>query len=328
LVRMLSGSDLRVALLMRDAIKAVEEGFRMMAQGKVIIPQRVPLNVEEYSGVMLYMPAYIRGKDALVIKEVSVYPDNVKRGLPTIHGTVLLNDPRSGRLLAIIDGAALTAIRTGAATGVATKYLARSDAATAAIFGAGTQARTQLEALVEVRGVRRAWVFDVLPEAAKRYATSMSRELGTDVVVAKDPREAVSRADIIVTATTSKEPVVKGGWLADGTHINGIGSHYPTTREVDTPAILRARGKIVVDSREACLKEAGDIIIPIKEGAIAEGDIYAEIGEIVNGTKVGRASDKEVTFFKSVGLAVQDAATALAAYSAALKRGVGKEVEI
>lgn len=327
-VRVISSKDLMVALPMGDAIRAVEEGFRKMAQGRAVIPQRVQLNIEEYNGVMLYMPAYIKGQDALVIKEVSVYPENSKRGLPTIQGTVLLNDPRNGKLLAIIDGGALTAIRTGAATGVATKYLARSDATTASIFGAGTQARTQLEALVEVRGIRKVKVYDLLPEAATSYSTRMSRELGIDVVVAKDPREAVNKADVIVTATTSRTPVIKGEWLETGTHINGIGSHYPNTRELDTSTILRAKGKIVVDSREACLKEAGDIIIPIKEGAITEVDIHAELGEIINGTKVGRTSDREVTLFKSVGLAVQDAIAALTAYSAAIKKGIGNDVNI
>jgi ornithine cyclodeaminase/alanine dehydrogenase len=330
MVRTLSGGDLRAALPMRDAIGAVEEGFKMMARGKAVVPQRVPLNIEEYSGVMFYMPAYIKGKDALVIKEVSVYPENSRRGLPTIQGTVLLNDPRSGRLLAIMDGAVLTAIRTGAATGVATRHLARVDVAAATIFGAGAQARTQLEALVEVRGIRKVKVYDVSLEAATRYSATMSRELGVDVTVARDSREAISDADVVVTATTSKTPVFKGEWLNEGTHINGIGSHHPDARELDTSTILRAKGKgkIVVDSREACLMEAGDIIIPIKEGVIAEGDIHAEIGEIVNGTKAGRTSNWEVTLFKSVGLAVQDAAAALAAYSTALKKGIGRDVDI
>ncbi len=326
MVLILSGDGLRAALPMREAIDAVREGFRLFSAGETVMPRRMGIEIAEHGGRMLCMPAYIRGLGALALKEVSVYPGNLMRGRPTIQGAVLLNDPEDGRLLAVIDGAALTAVRTGAATGVATGYLARRDASAAGIFGAGAQARTQLEALAEVRGIREAAVYDVSPGRASKFAAEMSRGLGIDVRQVDTPAKA-ARADVVVTATTSEEPVLRGEWLREGVHINGIGSHTPSAREVDTATMLSA-GKIVVDSREAALEEAGDIIIPIREGAITAGDIHAEIGEVVAGIRAGRTSEEEVTLFKSVGIAVQDAAAAAAAYAGALRRGLGREVAI
>ncbi len=326
MVMILGGDELRAALPMREAINAVREGFRLFSAGETVMPRRTGIEIAEQNGLMLYMPAYIRGLGALTLKEVSVYPGNLLRGRPTIQGAVLLNDPGDGGLLAVIDGAALTAVRTGAATGVATEHLARRDASTAGIFGAGAQARTQLEALAEVRGIREAEVYDVSSERASRFAAEMSRGLGIDVRPVDSPAKAAG-ADVVVTATTSKEPVLHGEWLSEGSHINAIGSHTPSAREIDTATVLRA-GKIVVDSREAALVEAGDIMIPIREGAITAGDIHAEIGEVVAGMREGRTSGLEVTLFKSVGIAVQDAAAAAAAYAGALRRGLGREVPL
>ena len=217
-------------------------------------------------------------------------------------------------------------MRTGAVSGVASKYLARKDSKVVGVFGAGVQARTQLMAICEVRPIEEARVYDVIGSAAKRYAEEMSKQLGIDVKPVDNPIKAVKGCDIIVTATTSKTPVFKGDWVENGTHINGIGSHTPTTRELDSTIIKRA--KVVVDSYEACLREAGDILIPINEGIITKDHIYAELSEIVTGKKPGRVNDEEITVFKSVGLAIQDASTALKAYQLALKKGVGKKVEL
>ncbi|MEM2080255.1 MAG: hypothetical protein QXQ53_05825 [Candidatus Methanosuratincola sp.] len=319
----LDKNDVRKSLPMSEAISAVEDGFRLSKTA--LLPQRTPIKIERYNAVFLYMPAYVSGVDALVIKEVSVHPDNLQKGLPTVRGTVLLNNPSDGSLLAILDGGSLTAIRTGATTGVATKYLARRDATNLGMFGCGAQAKTQLEAVACVRGIRRAKVYDINHAAARDFAVEMSRSLGIDVQVKKSPEEILKGADIIVTATTSRTPVFNGSLVEPGTHINGIGSHTPDAREIDTETIKRSR--LIVDSRDACLREAGDIIIPIGEGAITERHIKADLGEVVRGECEGRTSDEEITVFKSVGLALEDAVAALRAYKIAMEKGLGKKIE-
>ncbi len=327
MVLVLDRETLKSILTMKDTIEAVEEAFKMYGLGKVKMPLRPTIKIEEYNGIILYMPAYIAEMDALAVKVVSVYPDNPsKYNLPTVLGTILLNDPKTGDLLAILEGGFITAMRTGAVSGVATKYLAREDSKVVGVFGAGVQARTQLMAVYEVRPIEKAYVYDVIHSAAEKYAEEMSKQLGIDVKVVDEPIKAVKGCDIIITATTSKTPVFNGEWLESGTHINGIGSHTPTTRELDSTTIKRA--KVVVDTYESCLSEAGDILIPIKEGIITKDHIYAELSEIVLGKKPGRVSDDEITVFKSVGVAIQDASTALKAYKIALEKGVGKTIKL
>jgi ornithine cyclodeaminase/alanine dehydrogenase len=216
-------------------------------------------------------------------------------------------------------------MRTGAVSGVATRYLAREDTRSVGVFGAGVQARTQLMAMCEVRPIERAFVCDPVQEGRDKFATDMSEQLSIPVEPIDDPRACVDN-DIVVAASSSSEPIFEGSWLAPGTHINGIGSHSPNARELDTVAIQRS--KVVPDLAAACLVEAGDLIMPIKEGAITEDHIHASLGEVVAGLKPGRESDKEITLFKSVGLAVQDAATAAQVYDLARAAGVGVEIEI
>jgi ornithine cyclodeaminase/alanine dehydrogenase len=325
---LLTRKDVQSVLTMRDAIAAVEEGFRQLAQGNVIMPQRTVIRIAEHHGIHLGMPAYVGGEDggSLALKVVTVFPDNpAKYGLATTIGTLLLNDPRTGALVALMDAGFLTAMRTGAASGVATKYLAREDAQSVGVFGAGVQARTQLLAVCEVRPIERAVVCDPIQEARETYATEMSEQLSIPVEATDDVRACVEN-DIIVAASSSKEPLFDGAWLVPGVHVNGIGSHSPDTRELDTKAIQRA--KVVPDFASACLVEAGDLLIPIQEGAITEDHIHASLGDVVAGLKPGRESVEEITFFKSVGLAVQDAATAAQVYKLAQKAGVGVEIEI
>ena len=326
---LLARKDVESVLTMKDAISAVEEGFRRLALGSVTMPQRSVIRIPEHHGLHLGMPAYVGGAGdggALALKVVTVYPDNPsKYGLPTILGTLVLNDPRTGALLAIMDAGFLTAMRTGAASGVATRYLAREDARSVGVFGAGAQARTQLIAVCAVRPIERAVVCDVMQEEREKYAAEMSERLSISVEPSDDPR-ACAENDIIVAASSSKTPVFEGVWLAQGTHINGIGSHSPDARELDTKTIERA--KLVPDYASACLAEAGDLIIPIQEGAITEDHIHASLGEVVAGLKPGRESNEEITLFKSVGLAVQDAATAARVFELAQAAGVGVEIEI
>ena len=304
----LSDSDVERLLPMEEAVEVVEDAFRKLYEGRAKMPLRVQVDVERYNGVFLLMPAYIDGMDSLATKLVSFYPENPKLGLPTVVAHVVVCDPRTGRVVAVLEANKLTAIRTGAASGVATKHLAREDAEVLAVVGCGVQGRTQAMGVCAVRPVREVWAYDIVRERAERYAREMGERLGLPVRVAESAEEAVRRADVVCTATTSKTPVVRRGWLKPGVHINAIGSFRPDMRELDGRTVAEA--KVVVDKREAALAEAGDIIIPIKQGLITEGHIYAELGEIVSGAKPGRTSDEEITVFKSVGLAIQDASTA------------------
>ena len=327
MVLAISQNDLKSLLNMEDCIQAVEDGFIQLSLGNVIMPPRTEGKVNDYKGLFLVMPAYIGKIDKIGLKMVTVYRENPsKHNLPTIMGTVLLADAKTGNLLAIMDGTYLTAIRTGAASGVATKHLARKDAKSVGIFGCGIQAKTQLIAICTVRNIQNAMVYDVLADQSKKYAIEMSKSLGINVQTVDSPIDAVKGSDVISTATTSTQPIFQGKWLEEGTHVNGVGSHSTTTRELDTFAINRS--KVVVDSLDACLREAGDIVIPILEKSIEESHVYAEIGEIVSGKKIGRSNDNEITLFKSVGLAVQDISTANVVYELAKKNGVGKELTL
>jgi ornithine cyclodeaminase/alanine dehydrogenase len=326
---LLTRKDVEAVLTMQDAIAAVEEGFRQLALDRVIMPQRTAIRIADLHGLHLGMPAYVggaEGEGSLALKVVTVYPDNpAKYNLPTTIGTLLLNDPRTGALVAIMDAGFLTAMRTGAASGVATKYLARDDAHTVGVFGAGVQARTQLMAVCEVRPIERAVVCDPRKEARDEYAADMSHRLSISVDPTDDAR-ACAENDIIVTASSSRTPVFEGAWLAPGTHINGVGSHSPGARELDTETVRRAT--VVPDHAPACLAEAGDLIIPIQEGIVTEDHVHASLGEVVAGLKPGRRSAEEITLFKSVGLAVQDAASAARVYELAQAAGVGVEIEM
>ncbi|ALM75100.1 ornithine cyclodeaminase family protein [Thermococcus barophilus] len=321
----LSRNDLEKILSMKEVIKAIEKAFLELYNGTAKVPLRTIIDIEKHKGTMLYMPCYLEENDALAIKVVSVYEENLKKGFPTIFATVLVNDPETGKPLAIMEGGYLTAMRTGATSGVATRYLARKDSRTVGIIGAGVQARTQLWAVYEVRPLKKVFVYDISMERAKSFADYMSKKLGIEIIIAKSPEEVVRNSDILILATTAKQSVIDGDWIREGTHINSIGWVGPEGRELDSKTVRKA--KLIVDSKDAVLKESGDIIIPIKEGIIDESHIYAELGEIVSGAKKGRTSNEEITLFKSVGLAIEDAITAKLAYEKAIKENIGKEVE-
>ena len=326
-MRILSRPDVQHALAMRDAIAIVRDAYAQLSAGQATVPLRVPIPIEQHNGVTLFMPAHLQTSDALAIKIVSVHNNNPAQGLPLIHALVVVIDAATGKPLAAMEGGYLTALRTGAASGVATDLLARRDARVAAIFGAGIQGRTQLRAICAVRALERVFVFDAIPGQTEKFIAEMRDQVSADLRVADSPRGAVRDADVICTATTSKQPVFDGNDLKPGAHINAIGAYTPTMQEIDEITLQRAH-KIVVDSRVAALAEAGDLIIAIKNGAISEANIYAEIGEIALGKKPGRERDDEITYFKSVGNAVQDASIARAIYDAALKNGAGVEVAL
>ena len=328
-MRILSRVDVQCALPMKDAIAIVRDAFAQLSNGQATVPLRVPVPIQKHDGVTLFMPAHLHTSDALAVKIVSVHNQNPAKGLPLIHALVVVIDAATGKPLATMEGGYLTALRTGAASGVSTDLLARRDARVAAIFGAGTQGRTQLLAVAAVRKLERVYVFDAFRGQVEKFVKEMRGQPGVpnDLRAASSSTEAVREADIICTATTSKQPVFSGNDIMPGVHISGIGAYTPEMQEIDETTLKRTN-KIVIDHHEGALAEAGDLIIALKDGTIKESDIYAEIGEIAAGKKAGRERDDEITFFKSVGNAVQDVSVARAIYDAALEQNLGTEVEL
>ncbi|UCG01932.1 MAG: ornithine cyclodeaminase family protein [Candidatus Heimdallarchaeota archaeon] len=326
-VLLLSKTDVESVLNMRETIAAMETAFQEFSGGSAILPQRILIPTE--AGISLYMPAFLPQSGSLAVKIVTVFEHNpVKYDLPTILGKVLLQDPKTGDVISIMDGSYLTAMRTGAVSGCAIKYLAKKDVQSVGLFGTGVQGSTQLWAACVARPrVQLCKVYDVRKDVAEDFILKMSKKLQIpDIKVVKSPEEAVKGSDIVLTATTSPTPVFRGEWLEPGTHISAIGSYTPETREIDTKTVRKA--KVVCDEMNACLEEAGDLIIPIKEGDITKKHIHAELGEIVSGKKPGRETESEITLFKSVGLAIQDAATSKLVYDKAREMKKGIEVEI
>ena len=325
MILLLNREDVKQVLHMKECMDVVEQAFAELTRGSADLPLRA--NIKPPEGLSLYMPAYLKDMGALACKVVTVYKNNPqKHGLPTILGKVLLQDPETGDVICVMDGGYLTAVRTGAASGIATKYLAREgDNQVAAIYGAGGQAVKQLEAVAVARQLSKALVYDVSAENAKKFVQEAGTALNLEIIQATDPEELLA-ADIICTATSSPTPIFNGANVKAGTHINGIGSHTPNARELDTEIIKRS--KFIGDSREACFNEAGDIMIPLQEGAIDESHFYAELGQVITGAKEGRINNQEITLFKSNGLAIQDAATAKLVYDRALAAGIGQKVDI
>ena len=317
IIRMLAAAEVKAALPMQKAIEAMKQAYVQFSTGRATVPLRAHVATEK--GVSLLMPAFLHDSKSLGVKIISIYEDNPKLNLPTISATVMVLDPETGFPLALMDGGSLTAIRTGAGGGAAADVLARKDAKNVALFGAGVQARTQLLAVLAVRDIEQVSIIDHFTEAAQRLADDVATwPNAPKVILGRTPSEAVRDADIVVTATTSSVPLFDGHDLKPGTHITGIGTFTPDKREIDEAAVNRAL--VVVDSRDACLEEAGDIIIP-------NAHIDAELGEILNGDKPGRQNDEQITFFKSVGIAAQDTMAAALVYFSAKEKGLGTEVD-
>jgi alanine dehydrogenase len=321
----LSQKDVIEVLNMKDCMQVVERAFLEFDNGSAIQPLRN--NIQSDKGISLYMPAYLGEMKALACKVVTVFKGNPSDyKMPVILGKVLLQDTNTGEVICIMDGSYLTAVRTGASSGVATKYLAQEKAGMiAGIIGTGVQAKMQLAAITEARDIQKVIIYDISDKAAQEFVKEIKPEFSMDFIIANHPDE-VLQADIICTATSSSTPVFDGSKVRPGTHINGIGTHTPDTRELDS--IVVSKSKFVGDSKEACFSEAGDFMIPLENKEISAAHFYAELGEIISNKKTGRSSDDEITVFKSTGLAIQDAATAQLVYEKAIKFGVGKEIEI
>lgn len=326
-IRVLSAADLRQALPMADAISGMKKAYQLHSTGQVESPLRGRLAVEKQDGVMLSMPGYIGAEEELAIKLVTVFPRNTKRNLPVVNAVVLVFDGRTGLTKAVLEGSALTAIRTGAGAGAATDVLARPDAAVVGVLGSGVQARSGLEAICAVRDIQEVRVYSPNANHAKAFADAMGGQgsIPKQIKVVSTAGAAVREADIIHAATTSATPVFDGRDLKKGAHINGVGSYTPEMQEVDAETVCRSL--IVVDSLDSVLAEAGDLIVPISDGQLTEDDIYAELGEIIDGQYEGRIHDDQITFFKSVGIAVQDLVAAQIAIANAERDELGQLVD-
>jgi ornithine cyclodeaminase len=324
----LNADEVRECLPMKATIEAMKRAYAALSAGQAEVPLRSQLRIPGSQAVNLFMPAYLRDNmgESLAVKIVSVYPQNEDLGLPMIHAAVLVLAAKTGQPLALLEGGTLTAIRTGAGSGAATDLLARPDVRVAAIFGAGVQARTQLEAVCSVRPIDLVWIYDPNPAQVEAYIAEMAGHgpIPDDLRRATSPDQAVADAEVICTATTSRVPVFPDRSLSPGVHINGVGSYTPEMREIPEATIERAF--VVVDSRSAALAEAGDLIQPLHKGVITREQIETELGEIAGGKKLGRASREQITIFKSVGVAVQDAAAAQLALQNAHAAGIGQEV--
>ncbi|MBS1787678.1 MAG: hypothetical protein JST85_08150 [Acidobacteria bacterium] len=326
-MRLLSRSDVHQSLPMRKAIEIVRNAFIELSTGKADCPLRTAIPQPKHGGLTLFMPAYLSDADALAVKIASIHNRNSALELPRIHALVVVVDPQTGQPVAAMEGGYLTALRTGAASGAATDLLARRDAEVAAIIGAGQQARQQVLAVAAVRSIKRFWVYALHRESAQALIAELQPQTSVELLIANSPTQAVRDADVICTATNSRTPVFDGTDLKPGAHVNAIGSYTHEMQEVDFVTLRRA-SKIVIDQRQAALEEAGDLIIAIDRGELRSEDIYAELGEIAAGLKPGRGRGEEITYFKSVGNAVQDAAVAQAIYQTAQRNNLGLEFDM
>jgi alanine dehydrogenase len=289
--------------------------------GKVQQPLRtvVVMGGKHFYGVM---PAFMPQPPALGTKLVTVYESNAARGLPTHLATIVLLDPETGELLAILDGRYITEARTAAVSAVSAKHLARSDARVLAIVGSGVQARSHLEALMRVRRFEEIRVWGRDPGRLFSLVEEMLPRVASRLLPVESVRDAVRDADVVALVTAAREPVVERRWIAPGAHICAVGACRPDQREMDTSLVRDAR--VFVDSRTGALAEAGDLVIPITEGAFSASHIVAELGEVVDGRVQGRLSTEEITIFKSLGMAVEDVAAARLAWERASQRGLGR----
>jgi ornithine cyclodeaminase len=319
---LLSEADVRAVLPMPDLIDAMHTALAEFSAGRVEQPLRTVLEVGAGKAFFGVMPAFVPQSGALGTKLVTVFGGNATVGLPTHLATIVLLDSGTGALLCVMDGRYVTEARTAAVSAVSVTLLAREDAATLAIIGSGVQARSHLEAIAHVRTLAEVRVWSPTPANRQRFADDARSIASVPVRVAADARAAVEGADLIALTTASREPVLESGWIADGAHVCAVGACRPDQREMSTELVRRAR--LFVDSRTGALSEAGDVLLPIKEGAIDEGHIAGELGDVAARRVVGRSSASEVTVFKSLGMAVEDVAAAHLAFERAKERGLGR----
>ncbi len=325
----LTRSQVRDLVSMSDAIALMKEAFAELSAGRTVSPLRTVIPLQDREADALFMPAFVPSMDALGLKSVNVFRNNPSRGLPAIHALVMLVDTETGQPAAIMDGSYLTALRTGAVSGAAADLLAREDSRTLTVIGAGAQGVTQIAAICAVRPIERVIAVDINEAALERLREGIRRDwpdLLERVEISTNAPGAVRQADIVCTATTSRQPVFADADLKPGTHVSGVGAYTPQMQEIPAETVVRAT--VVVDAMDAALEEAGDLIIPLNQGLVSRDHFARELGMLVNGDVSGRTSREEITFFKSVGNAVQDVVVAKRAVERAEQRGVGLEIDL
>lgn len=310
---------------MKATLEIQAKAFTDLSNDKTNMPQRIGLRCPDHNGGASFMPAYLPEMSALGAKIVTAFPNNPSKfGLPTILGMIVLLDDKTGTPLAIMDGVSITAMRTGAGAGLATQLLAREDARVHTMFGTGGMARAQAWAIATARNIEKLILVSLdSPEKKATFRASLQDVIDCEIVQAEDAKAAVSEADIVTLITTARTPIIDGDWIKPGTHINGVGSHAPAIRELDTKTIQRSR--VVCDLVAACKAEAGDLILPAESGEWNWDQIVGSLGDVLTGKVLGRTSREDITLFKSVGLAIQDISTASYVYHKAVESSVGIE---
>ncbi len=320
----LAQEEVKSVMDMPSDMHVVESAFRQHGLGKVQMPPKSYLYYNAYNGDLRTMPAYLEEEDITGVKIVNVHPGNPSLGLPTVMALIVLISPQTGEPIAIMDGTYLTDIRTGAAGGIAAKYLARKDSKVIGLVGAGNQARAQLEALNEVFKPELVKVTSRTKESCEKFIREAADIVSCEIRY-EETIEKVCDCDILVTTTPTRKPIVKSQWVKEGTHINAIGADAVGKEELDPELILRS--KVVVDDMVQAL-HSGEVNVPLSKHYISENDIHAQLGEVIVGLKPGRTSEEEITIFDSTGLAIQDVASAHLVYQRALIKGLGKQVRM
>ena len=324
-IRVLRSADVHALLPMKECIELMHRTMSAVSEGRVVLPLRSILVMPGDIGMMGNMPGYLGDPECFGVKLVSLMPRNKPPQYSSHLGIVLLFEVEHGQPVALLDAAGITAIRTAAASGLATRLLARPDASDLAILGAGEQASSHLAAMVCVRKLRRVRVWGRDPQKALSFARAEGARHGVTIEVVETPRDAVTGADIICTVTKAREPILLGEWIEPGAHLNVVGSSVATTAEIDIPTVVKSR--FFVDCRSSTITEGGDYLRALRAGAITPEHILAEIGEVANSSKVGRTSPNDVTLYKSLGIAPQDLASAHYVLQQARERGVGQVID-
>jgi ornithine cyclodeaminase/alanine dehydrogenase-like protein (mu-crystallin family) len=324
-IRVLRGAEVRRLLPMSECIDLMHRTMVAVSEGRVVLPLRSILVMPGDRGMMGMMPGYLADPECFGVKLVSLIPRNKPPEYSSHLGLVLLFEAEHGQPVALVDAAEITAIRTAAASGLATRLLARADAGDLSLLGAGEQARSHLEAMLAVRTLRRARVWARDPLKAKQFAEAARLKHGIVIEVSASVREAVAGADIICTTTKAREPILLGEWISPGAHLNIVGSSIAAAAEIDTAAVVKSR--FFVDRRESTLNEGGEYLRAVRAGAVTPQHILAEVGEVANGSKAGRESPGDVTLYKSLGIAPQDLASAHYVLYKARAAGVGQVID-
>ncbi|PAB57026.1 ornithine cyclodeaminase family protein [Anaeromicrobium sediminis] len=310
-MRIINEETVRKYLTMSAGIRVMEDTLKALSNEDVVQKLRMSIHLEE-NNIFGLMPSYLKYKNVFGAKVISVFPENKKRFLPSHQGIVVLFENTSGQLVAIVDGEGITAVRTAAVSAVATRALSREDSEILTIMGTGVQAKSHIEAILLVRPIKKIKIWDYKVDYAEAFVETLRSELDLEIEYYKSAKDALSESDIVCTVTSARTPIIKREWLKTGVHINAVGSCTPDAREIDSETMRDCT--LFVDSLESATHEAGDYLIPLKEGIIKEGHIKAEIGHVLTQKKAGRTSDEEITLFEALGLSIEDIAAAYYIY--------------